>query len=179
MLSRSVRDPMVLLLLVVCASLVYPVVEGRRDAPLTSAAAAEAGWMEKIAAVDDALANGRIDLATRAWHDAYVQAFGDRRWESMVATGDAALRIAAAAGTQRYGYSDARRAYLSALYRARAAGSVDGVLYVAKAFSALGDRDVVAMSLHIAHDVALESPYADDVARVRSYANQVALTIRR
>jgi hypothetical protein len=48
----------------------------------------------------------------------------------------------------------ARQAYLTALFRARDEGSMDGVLRAAWAFADLGDREVVDGALRIADRLA-------------------------
>jgi DNA-binding GntR family transcriptional regulator len=58
-------------------------------------------WTAPLHRMDEALAAGDIRLAERAWHDAYGQALGSRRWEGMVEAGDAAPRIRAVAKAQR------------------------------------------------------------------------------
>lgn len=106
--------------------------------------------------VDDALAKGDLTAAERAWQDAYTAALGSRRWEGMLEAGDAARRIGEASGSGKAADARARQAYLTALWRARRAGSLDGVLRAAEAFSALGDREVVAQCLRIAERLAAE-----------------------
>ncbi len=61
----------------------------------------------------------------------------------------------------------ARRAYLTALFRARGERSLLGVLSAAEGFKALGDRDVVEHALRMA---AAFGPAADDVAGRRLHA---------
>lgn len=61
----------------------------------------------------------------------------------------------------------ARRAYLTALFRARGERSLLGVLSVAEGFKALGDREVVEHALGMA---AALGPDADDVAGRRLQA---------
>jgi len=61
----------------------------------------------------------------------------------------------------------ARRAYLTALFRARGERSLRGVLSAAEGFKALGDREVVEHALRMA---AALGPDADDVAGRRLQA---------
>ena len=49
-------------------------------------------WAPHLRRMDDALRRNNVGVATRAWQDAYVAALGSRRWEGMLAVGDAALR---------------------------------------------------------------------------------------
>ncbi len=99
-------------------------------------------WTAPLRRMDEALAAGDIRLAERAWHDAYGQALGSRRWEGMVEAGDAALRIRAGAKDQRLAAPTARRAYL-------------------KAFARLGDGEVVERALQVARDLGGVHPEAE------------------
>jgi hypothetical protein len=112
--------------------------------------------------VDDALRRGDVSAAVRAWHDAHRAALGSRQWEPMLAVGDARLRVGAASGFVREARSAARQHYLAALFRARQRGAVDGVLRVAEAFAALGDREVVEGALRIAQELANRGAGIDD-----------------
>ena len=111
-----------------------------------------------LAAVDAALATGDVAAATRAWHAAYGATIGSRRWEGFADAGDAYLRIARASGSPTGGISRARDLYLSALFRASGAGSLDGVLRIASAFAELGDDEVVTNALRIARRLAGANP---------------------
>jgi hypothetical protein len=62
----------------------------------------------------------------------------------------ARVRIARASGSPAGVISRARDLYLSALFRASSAGSLDGVLRIASALAELGDDEVVTHSLRIA-----------------------------
>src|SRR4029453_15827015 len=85
----------------------------------------------QLAAVDAALASGDVAAAMRAWHAAYGATIGSRRWEGFADAGDAYLRITRASGSPAGGISQARDLYLSALFRASGARSLDGVLRIA------------------------------------------------
>jgi hypothetical protein len=111
-----------------------------------------------LAAVDAALAAGDVPAAIRAWHAAYGATIGSRRWEGFADAGDAYLRIARASGSPVGGISRARDLYLSALFRASGAGSLDGVLRIASAFAELGEDEVVANALRIARRLAGVNP---------------------
>src|SRR5258706_5507751 len=102
--------------------------------------APSAPWTEHLRRVDDALRRNNVDVAARAWQDAYVTSIGSRRWEGMLAVGQAALRVGDASGTRLAAGSRARQAYLVALFRARDDRSLDGLLRVGEAFAALGDE---------------------------------------
>ena len=127
-------------------------------------------WTAHLRRMDEALAAGDIRLAERAWHDAYGQALGSRRWEGMVEAGDAALTIRAVAKAQRLAAPTARQAYLTAFVRARRQGSVDGVLRTAEAFARLGDGEVVEQALQVARDLGGVHPGVE--ARVRGLVDQ-------
>jgi hypothetical protein len=107
-------------------------------------------WSSHLGAVDVALHANDVPTALTAWHAAYGAALGSRRWEGFAEAGDAYLRIARVAGGPVDGIPRARELYLWALFRARDAGSRDGVLRIAAAFEALGDRDVVTEAYRIA-----------------------------
>ena len=111
-------------------------------------------WAAHLQALDTELARGRVDVAVRAWHDAYGEALESRSWEGMIAVGDAFMRIGDAAGTPGGARMNARDAYLIALIRARRSGSVDGALRSAEAFQELGDGPIVEHCLHIAAQLA-------------------------
>ena len=63
-------------------------------------------------------------------------------WQVLLDTGDRALA--------RGDAPSARRAYMTALFRARGEHSVSGVLGAAEGFKALGDREVVERALAMA-----------------------------
>jgi hypothetical protein len=100
----------------------------------------------------------RLDAETleRQLHDGYVAALASRRWEPMIAHGDAVLEVAVAGhGAPAHPWVDrARHSYLLALFRARAASSVDGMTRVADAFLSIGDRDAARLALRMARDAA-------------------------
>ena len=111
-------------------------------------------WKAHLHLVDTELASGHVDVAVRAWHDAYAAALETRNWEGMIAVGDAFMKIGRAAGTPGGARMNAREAYLTALIRARRNGSVDGALRSGEAFAGLGDRAIVEQSLYIAAQLA-------------------------
>jgi len=112
-----------------------------------------AGFASGFEAIDSALAQGDVTAARSAWREADRAAARRSQWEEMAALGDAALERTASG--QRTGEAQARQAYLGALFRARAAGSLTGVLRATEAFATLGDRDVVDEGLRVA-DVTAE-----------------------
>jgi hypothetical protein len=101
-----------------------------------------------VEAVDAALQVHDLAAARKAWQAAYGAALASRRWEAFTEVADAHLRIAELAGTS--GAPSARSLYLNALFRARDAGSRDGVLRAAESFEALGDDAVAAQARRMA-----------------------------
>ncbi len=128
-------------------------------------------WKAQLASLDRALGANDVGQAMRAWRDAYGAALGSRRWESMFAVGQAALRIGGAAGTLKGHDERARQCYLMALFRARQQKSVDGVLLVAEAFADLGDVEVASRAIHIAG--ALTRRQSDDGQRAASLRDRL------
>ena len=108
-------------------------------------------WTASLSAVDAALADGDVSRALASWQPAYVAALDARQWETLIAVGDARLRIERAAGTPKPGDPNARELYLIALSAAKQDGSAKGVLTAAAALDALGDRDSAASAMPIAH----------------------------
>jgi hypothetical protein len=114
-----------------------------------------------------------VSRAVRSWHDAYVAVQPVRSWEGFIEVGDAYRRIGDVARTRATSAPKARELYLTAFFRARRAGSLDGMLRAAESFAALGDRDVAEQCLHAAERLAAEAPRESDI-RVR-----VAMARRR
>jgi len=86
----------------------------------------------------------------RSWQDAYGVAVASRRWEALLAAGEAFVRIGEVSGHPDGARPNARHAYMAALMQAERQGSVRGVRAVARAFAALGDREVAAYCDRIA-----------------------------
>jgi hypothetical protein len=132
----------------------------------------DSAWEDHLRIVDQALQEGSISAAVRAWHDAYGAALGSGGWEGMIAVGDAVIGIGTASGLPNGPHAKAREAYLTALTRARRDRSVDGVLRTAEAFAALGDRAVVLQCLRAAEDLGANDAAASH--RVREFRNRWA-----
>jgi hypothetical protein len=168
---------MVLLLAVVVAMLLAELAraggQGRSPAPDARP------WARAVQLVDERLQQGDVAGAVRAWYEASVAALASRDWEGMLETGDAYLRIGDASGIGPAARPKARQQYLSALYRARAAGSVEGVLRAAQAFQALGDHDVVQGCIRIAEDVVAQRGDVEEQGRVRAFAERATAAPRR
>ena len=122
-------------------------------------------WRAYLDVIDRELAQGHVDVAVRAWHDAYGAALASRSWESMIAVGDAFMAIGRASGIPGSARMNAREAYLTALIRARRDGSVDGLIRTAEAFRGLADRPIVEQCLHIATQLAAEDEQAQQKVR--------------
>ena len=138
-----------------------------------SASLGETAWHEHLQAADAAMAERNVSGAVRVWHEAHGAARRSGTWDALVQVGDASVRIGelapARSGAAR---ARARDLYLSALFRARAQRSLDGVLRVTEAFAALGDADVVSQGLRIAGRLAAsQGPAAQD--RVREAASRL------
>ncbi len=116
----------------------------------TASAVAAMPWAAHVAAVDAALRSRDLAAASAAATEAYRAARASRRWEGLVDAADAYLRVAEAAGAPQAGVPRARELYLAALFRARDAGSVEGVIRVAQSFDRLGDREAADHAMRIA-----------------------------
>jgi hypothetical protein len=133
-------------------------------------------WQAHLRVVEAELASGHVDVAVRAWHDAYGTTLESRSWESMIAVGDAFMKIGHAAGTPGGARMNAREAYLTALIRARRNHSVEGALRSGEAFAGLGDRAIVEQSLYIAAQLATGDEQAQQrvsEARLRWAVRQI------
>lgn len=135
---------------------------------------ADGPWTIHIRKAEEALAGKNVRAAEQSWHEAYRAALSSKRWEGMVAVGDASRRIAEVAGAREAYVPRARQLYLSALERARQQRSVDGVLRAAEAFDALGDREAVNECVRIAEGLAAQSGEANTRERVRAFRERSA-----
>ena len=71
----------------------------------------------------------------------------------------------------------ARELYLSALFRARDTGSLDGVLRVAGAFNTLGDRDVTTHAVRMADRLAARGATPNQRAQLAAMSADRPITI--
>jgi hypothetical protein len=156
---RLPASPLILLTLVV--AIMLPVI------PAASADPDRMDWAVRVAEMDEALKRADAPAVQFAWREAYVAAHVSRGWPGMLAVGDAAIRAGAVTGPQ-IAEARARRAYLTALLRARRHNSLDGVLAAGEAFGRLGDVAVVQMVAKVASDLVERS--GDGVARDRVQA---------
>jgi hypothetical protein len=130
-------------------------------------AIADAPWAISLRRVESALTQKNVSAAERAWHEAYVAALRSRsRWDGLVAVGDAYLRIGEVANGRKAAEARTRELYSDALFRARALGSLEGVLRTAQAFADLGDREAVERCLHIAELLAAREANPQSQARM-------------
>ena len=145
------------------------------DGPAVSQPAAP--WAGHLAAMDQALKVGNVAAAQSAWRDAYGAALGSRRWDGFADAGDAALRLGRASGAPWAGVPRARELYLSALFRARDTGSLDGVLRVAGAFNTLGDHDVTTQAVRMADRLAARGATPNQRAQLAAMSADRPITI--
>src|SRR5690242_4115487 len=73
-------------------------------------------WKGALERMDRAVAASDISAAERAMHDAYVAAVASRRWDAMVAVGDAYGRLGVASHEVSQDRARARQAYLAAFF---------------------------------------------------------------
>lgn len=144
----------------------------RQKAP-KGADTADSPWVAPLRRVDEALARKDVSAAEQAWHEAYGLALRSRHWQGMVEVGDATLRIGEVVGSRQAPAGKARRLYMSALFRARDQGSLEGVLRTAEAFAALGDREVVYQSVRIAEGLTAQRSNEDARARLHALAERM------
>lgn len=121
-----------------------------RSVQSAASAVATTPWTPHITAVNGALAAGDLTAAAAASAEAYRVALASRRWEGLVEAADAHLRVAEAAGARQAGAPRARELYLAALFRARDAQSLEGVVRVAQSFENLGDREAAGHAMRVA-----------------------------
>jgi hypothetical protein len=99
-------------------------------------------WQAQLLKVEEALVRGDLVAAERLWRDAYTAALKSRHWQGMVAAADTYRALGARAGFREASIAKGRQTYLTALFRARSEGSVEGVLRTAERFAELGRRAV-------------------------------------
>lgn len=133
----------------------------------------EASWLPALRKMDEAVARKDRSAAVFAFQSAFAAALGSRRWQGMADVGDAALRLSSVTTPPRSMVTKARELYLSALFRARAERSLDGVLRITESFADLGDRQVVGQCLAIANALAVSRNDAEGLARVRALAERL------
>jgi hypothetical protein len=130
-------------------------------------------WVVRLTSVDTAVGAGDAARADRDWADAWRSAVALRRWDALLAAGDAAIRVGELGDRRSAGQARARLAYQAALFRAYDQRSVEGVLRAAEAMIALGDREAPAAAVRMAHRLAT----AIDDAEVRGEAERAILRV--
>jgi hypothetical protein len=155
---------------VLAAATLLAVLEVTAEREADPSLSSNASWASSLREMEEAMARGDIMAAAAARRGTYRAAITSRTWEGFIAAGDAVLRLGDLTQSRAAAEPDARRLYLAALFRARSQYSLDGVLQATEAFARLGDREVVARGLSIAHDLAGSDPAAQ--ARVRMTADR-------
>jgi hypothetical protein len=158
------RRRIAFLIVMAVLAIVFAVLEAFADHPQAPNTPA-APWVSHLNRVDEALRRNTMTVAVHAWHAAYATALGSRRWEGMLAVGDAALRIGDATRTQMAARARAHEAYLMALFRAREAKSVEGLLHVAEALATVGDTALALHALRIAEPFVAANPRGSSAHR--------------
>lgn len=157
--------PRVFLYMVLGAAALLAALEVTAARGSASARKGDTPWTSPLRDMDQAIARGDVASAVTARQEAYRAAIASRKWEGFLAAGDAILRLGETTESRSLAEPEARRLYLSALFRARGQQSLDGVLLATEAFARLGDRDAVEQGLRMARDLAGSDPEAQ--ARVR------------
>jgi len=131
-------------------------------------------WQAQLLKVEEALARGDLATAEGQWREAYAAALKSRHWQGMVAAGDTYRVLGARAGFRAASVRKAREAYLTALFRARGEGSLEGVLRAAERFAKLGDHGVVEHCIRVAQQVAAQSRDPQATEHVRAFSERWA-----
>ena len=103
-------------------------------------------WVERLGRLDEAIQTRDTDRAVPQWYEAYGEAVRSRSWQALLDAGDRATHIDGLLPRPATFRQEARRSYLTALLRARSAGSTAGVLGAADAFERLGDAEAASMA---------------------------------
>jgi hypothetical protein len=131
-------------------------------------------WVTGLRALGEAIDTGDFGAASRAWPAAWASAFSSRRWDVLLATGDAALRMSVLLNSPVSARANARRAYRAALFRARAQASVEGVLRACEAMKVLGDQEMAEAAEHMARKLASTTNDAEVRRRVERDLARIA-----
>ena len=152
--------------------LVASVIDGFADHAIGTGI--QIAWQAQLLKVEEALARGDLATAERQWREAYAAALKSRHWQGMVAAGDTYRVLGARAGFRAASVRKAREAYLTALFRARGEGSLEGVLRAAERFAKLGDHGVVEHCIRVAQQVAAQSRDPQATEHVRAFSERWA-----
>jgi hypothetical protein len=120
-------------------------------------------WSHYRDHAERALAAGDVNRALRAWHDGYPLALSSREWQPMAEMGDLYLRIGRVTDGLLSARPTVRRAYLTALVRARRDRSIEGMLRAGEGFMRLGDEEMSRVCLVLAGQIAPEVGYGSSV----------------
>ena len=123
------------------------------DTAALRSSVSETPWYVLLGRAEARLSEDDVASATYHWHEAYAAALRLHRADGLVEVGDFYRRLGARAGLAD-ATGRARDCYMTALLRARAERSTDGVLRAAEAFLVLGDEEMVQRGLHIARELA-------------------------
>jgi hypothetical protein len=123
------------------------------DTAALRSAVSETPWYVHLGQAEIELDENDFTAATYHWREAYAAAVRGRRAHGLVEVGNFYRRLGARAGLAD-ATARARDCYMTALLRARAERSTDGVLTAAEAFLSLGDEEMVQRGLVIAEDLA-------------------------
>ncbi len=141
---------------------------------IAEAIGAEAPWADYLIAAREAVAAKDARGATWALGQAHNAALGSRRWDGLLTVADATVNAGRALSLEPRLVPQARRAYMTALFRAREAHAVDGVLRACYGFAGLGDRPVVEQCVHVAEQLASQSRDSRALSEVRAVAERMA-----
>ena len=166
------KSARVFISVVLAAATLLAALEVKYARGVAPASKPDAPWLTPLQEMDSAIARADVMAAATAQHLAYRAALESRKWEGLLAVGDATLRLGEVTQSPRLAGPEVRRLYLTALFRARAANSLDGVLQTTEAFAQLGDAQVVEQGLNLARDLAGPDPEAQ--ARVRALASRLS-----
>ena len=160
-MSNRVRVPIVLAAVVTIVTAGAALVGYGSATPTTES---RVTWEQRMERVEAALASHDVRTAHEAVRevvrDAHATSLRTHAWAPLLQAGDAQQRVEQASGFPALGKERARVAYLAALFHAREARSLDGVLQAAAAFANLGDADVVTQALVVARELAGRDPSA-------------------
>ncbi len=106
-------------------------------------------WKRHLERAESAASRGDVASALKALDQAYLAALDTGRWEGVVEYADAMLHLRERARLGGGTAAKAREAYLIALWRARDAGSVEGMLRSAEGFARLGDFEALAYAARV------------------------------
>lgn len=130
----------------------------------TPTAESRVTWEQRMERVEAALASHDLrtghEAVREAVRDAHATSLRTHAWAPLLQAGDAQQRVEQASGSAALGKERARVTYLAALFHAREARSVDGVLQAATALANLGDAEMVQHALVVARELVGRDPSA-------------------